>query len=325
MPLPTLNWKYVGALNHAASSINAALDAVFTLGTAVTYADGSARVPGTGSAWTWLREVSGVTVAAYGAPPTNALNFRYILGGTVGASAYTFLAPDTATLANVIVYGMNRASGAFTSWVNAQPFTSGFTGYWRATQSYVNAYDSVTMWESQEGCAIQFNRTATGVLSAVNFGALFDPLTASTLVAESDGRVYSMAGTGSSATVPGNWLLVSGTSSVGLFGSGSVTAGLGHAGTLAPGSTVMVGGAGAQTSRFGDFTVSTTFTSPNGDIVRVPFSQISSAGNYLGQGRNLFLIKDAISRQVYTSGPSTVGYVFGSSTTATSDSVLLGA
>jgi hypothetical protein len=325
MPLPTVNWKYVGALNHTVSSINAALDAVYTLGTAVTYADGSARVPGTGSAWTWLREVSGVTVAAYGAPPTNALNFRYIIGGTVGASAYTFLAPDTATLANVIVYGMNRNAGAYTSWVNAQPFTSGFTGYWRATQAYVNAYDSVTMWESQEGCAIQFNRTGTGNISAVNFGALFDPLTANTLVAESDGRIYSMSGTGSSGIVPGNWLLNSGTSSVGLFGSGSTTASLGHAGTLAPGSTVMVGGAGAQTSRFGDFTVLTTFTSPNGDIVRVPFSQLSSAGNYLGQGRNLFLIKDAISRQTYTSGATTVGYIFGSSTTGTSDSVLLGA
>ena len=68
-----------------------------------------------------------------------------------------------------------------------------------------------------------------------------------------------------------------------------------------------------------------SLTSPNGDIVRVPFSQLSTAGNYLGQSRNFFLIKDAISRQTYTSGASTVGYVFGSSTTGTSDSVLLGA
>ena len=325
MPLPTLNWKYVGALNHTVSSINAALDAVYTLGTAVTYADGSARVPGTGSAWTWNREIIGVTVAAYGAPPTNALNFRYIIGGTLGLSAYTFLTPDTATLANVIVYGMNRNAGAYTSWVNAQPFTSGFTGYWRATQSYVNAYDSVTMWESQEGCLIQFNRTAAGNLSAVNFGALFDPLTTSPLIAESDGRVYSMSGTGSASVVAGNWLSNGVGVGAGLFGAGNTSASAAHAGTLAPGSTVMVGGAGVQTARLGDFAVTTSFTSPNGDIVRVPFSQLSTAGNYLGQSRNFFLIKDAISRQTYTSGASTVGYVFGSSTTGTSDSVLLGA
>ena len=322
MPLPTLNWKYVGALNHTVSSINAALDAVFTLGTAVTYADGSARVPGTGSAWTWLREVSGVTVAAYGNPPTNALNFRYILGGTVGASAYTFLTPDSSTAANVIVYGMNRNSGAFTSWVNAQPFTSGFSGYWRATLSYVNAYDSVTMWESQEGCVIQFNRTGTGVLSAVNFGALFDPLTTSSLVVESDGRIYSMGGTGGSTTLPSNFF---NNGNGGVFGAGVNLANDYHAGTFAPGSTVMVGGAGAQTGRFGNYQPSATLTSPNGDIVRIPFSQVSSSGNYLGQGRNFFIIKDAISRQVYTSGATTVGYVFGASTTTVQDCVLLGA
>ena len=322
MPLPTVNWKYVGALNHTVSSINSALDAVYTLGTAVTYADGSARVPGTGSAWTWNREIIGVTVAAYGAPPTNALNFRYIIGGTLGLSAYTFLTPDTATLANVIVYGMNRNAGAYTSWVNAQPFTSGFTGYWRGTAVYTNPYDSVTMWESQEGCLIQFNRTGPGQISAVNFGALFDPLTANTLVAESDGRVYSMSGTGSATIVPGNWFENTG---IGLFGSGASGSGTAHAGTLAPGSTVMVGGAGAQTSRFGGFAVTTSLTSPNGDIVRIPFSQLSSAGNYLGQGRNFFIIKDAISRQTYTAGATTVGYVFGASTTGTSDSVLLGA
>jgi len=325
MPLPTVNWKYVGALNHVVSTINSALDAVYTLGTSVTYADGSPRVPGTGSAWTWLREVSGVTVATYGAPPTNALGFRYILGGTLGLSAYTFLAPDTATLANVIVYGMNRNAGAFTSWVNAQPFTSGFSGYWRATQSYVNAYDSVTMWESQEGCAIQFNRTATGNISAVNFGALFDPLAASTLVAESDGRVYSMSGTGSASVVAGNWLQQGAGVGAGLFGSSATGSGAAHAGTLAPGSTVMVGGAGALTNRFGDFNASASLTSPNGDIVRIPFSQLSTAGNYLGQSRNIYIIRDAISRQTYTSGATTVGYVFGASTTGASDSVLLGA
>lgn len=322
MPLPTVNWKYVGALNHVVSTISAALDAVYTLGTSVTYADGSARVPGTGSAWTWNREIIGVTVAAYGAPPTNALGFRYIIGGTLGASAYTFLTPDATTLANIIVYGMNRSSGAYTSWVNAQPFTSGFSGYWRATAAYTNPYDSVTMWESQEGCVIQFNRLTTGNISAVTLGALFDPLTASPLVAESDGRIYSMSGTGSSGVVSGGWLSATGG---GLFGSGAVGANGPHAGTLAPGSTVMVGGAGVQTSRFGDFSASAALVSPNGDIVRIPFGQLSTAGNYLGQTRNIYVIRDAISRQVYTVGATPVGYVFGASTNAASDSVLLGA
>jgi hypothetical protein len=324
MPLPTVNWKYVGALNHTVSSINSALDAVFTLGTSVTYADGSARVPGTGSAWTWNREIIGVTVAVYGNPPTNALNFRYIIGGTLVASGYTFLTPDATTLGNIIVYGMNRASGAYTSWVNAQPFTSGFTGYWRATQAYTNPYDSVTMWESQEGCVIQFNRLTTGNISAVNFGALFDPLTASTLIAESDGRIYSMSGTGSSSVTSGGWLS---NASSGLFGSGAASPNGPHAGTLAPGSTVMFGGAGANTTMLGTYLPTATLVSPNGDIARVPFSQVSATPSayYLGQARNIYIIRDAISRQVYTVGATPVGYVFGASTNAASDSVLLGA
>jgi hypothetical protein len=141
MANPTLNWRYVGTLTFV-SAINNALDAVYTLGTAVTYADGSARVPGTGSAWTWAREVAAgpVTVAAYGIPPVNALGFNYIIGGTSGASAYTFLTPDSATLANCIVYGMNRSSGAFTTWTSATPFTnaSGFSGYWRGTRAFAS-------------------------------------------------------------------------------------------------------------------------------------------------------------------------------------------
>jgi len=87
----------------------------------------------------------------------------------------------------------------------------------------------------------------------------------------------------------------------------------------------MVGGAGALTNRFGDFLASASLVSPNGDIVRIPFSQLSTAGNYLGQSRNIYIIRDAISRQTYTSGATTVGYVFGASTTGASDSVLLGA
>jgi hypothetical protein len=87
----------------------------------------------------------------------------------------------------------------------------------------------------------------------------------------------------------------------------------------------MVGGAGAQNSRFGAFNPTGALVSPNGDIVRIPFSQTSSSGNYLGQGRNFFIIRDAISRQAYTSGPTTVGYIFGASTTAVQDCVLLGA
>ena len=328
MALPALNWRYVGSVAFT-SSISNALDAAYALGTATTYADGTARVPGTGSAWTWLREVSGVTVAAYGAPPTNALGFRYIIGGTVGAVAYPILTPDMSTQTNALVYGMNRSSGAYTSWSNAQPFTSGFSNYWRGTRIFsIIAYDTVLMWESQEGCAIQFAVASLGVTSSVQFGALFDPLSAAAGNCEADGRLYSMCGTGSQTTVPTNWL---GTASQGAWGEGN-NAGLSdtvNAGIFAPGTSVMFGGAGAQTRRFGSFTLSTGlvgFGSPSGDVPRIPYCIASQAGVFLGQGRNIYIA----TRQTYSGatireGATVVGYLSSASLTAPANGVLLGA
>ena len=327
MALPALNWRYVGS-RFTASSISNALDAAYALGTATTYADGTARTPGTGSAWTWNREVSGVTVAVYGAPPVNALGFRYIIGGTVGAVAYPILAPDGVTQANTLVYGMNRSSGGYTSWSNAQPFTSGFSNYWRGTRAFSTiAYDTVLMWESQEGCAIQLAVASSGVTSSVQFGALFDPLSSAAGNCESDGRLYSMCGTGSATTVPTNWLFAA---SQGAWGEGNNgVANEVHAGIFAPGTSVMFGGAGAQTRRFGSFTLLTSsvgFCSLTGDVPRIPYCIASQAGVFLGQGRNIYMA----TRQTYSGatvieGATVVGYLYSASLTAPANGVLLGA
>lgn len=321
MALPALNWRFVGDLTFT-SSINAGLDALYTLGTATTYADGTTRTPGTGSAWTWLREVSGVTVAAYGNPPTNSLGFRYILGGAAGAVAYPLLAPDIATQVNTLVYGMNRSSGAFTSWGNAQPFTSGFSGYWRAGRAFsAVAYDTVALWESQEGCVIQYGVIATGAASSVQFGALFDPLSSAAANSESDGRLYAMCGSGSSTTTASNWL----TSGNAMFGEGSVTANDYHAGIFAPGTTVMFGGAGVQTKRFGTFNVTVDYAAADGSVPRVPLCVTSTAGAFLGQGRAIYIARDTMSYTTVRNGAAPVGYIVSASLIAPQDAVLLGA
>lgn len=319
MPLSTLNWRYVGQVNFV-SSISNAHDAVYTLGTSATYADGSARVPGTGSAWTWNREVSGVTVAVYGAPPINALSMQYILANTVGAVAYPFIAPDTATLANVVVVGMNRASGAYTSWSNAQPFTSGFSSYWRATRPFTSvAYDNVAMWESQEACIVQYTRVAGGETSYAAFGALFDPLSTAALDAETDGRRYYFGGSGSSTNTSGTfWTNYFGSAGDGGFLTHSATNQFAHFGTFAPGSTTIVPAFHAEA-----FAPNNALLTPSGNIVRLPFAVLNASGNFLGQGRQIYVIKDAISRQAWLDGVTTVGYIVGSSTTGQADSCLL--
>ena len=326
MANPTLNWRYVGTLTFV-SSISNALDAAYTLGTSVTYADGAARVPGAGSAWTWNREVAvgPVTVAAYGVPPVNALGFSFIIGGTVGASAYTFLTPDTAALANCIVYGMNRSSGAYTTWTSATPFTNagGFSGYWRGTRILTTfVCDSVAMWESQEGCVLQFGVAASGTTQSIGLGALFDPLSTAPLNAEADGRLYSIWGSGSNAVTNGGWAQIA-TGADGTAWAGGATNAICHAGTFAPGTNVMLTGAGSQTYRFGTFIPTAAFTSTNGDIARVPIVGYNALNNFVGQSRQWYITKDSISRLTWTNGATVIGYIWAATLNTSTDAIVM--
>lgn len=221
MALTPLNWKYVGTATLTSSFLTNMLDAIYNLGIATTYANGSTRTPGTGSAWTWARQqISGTTEAVYGNPPTNALEMRYIIGGTISTvRAYPVLTPDTTTSTQVLVAGMNRGSGAFTNWYNAQPFTSGFSGYWRASRLFSSiAYDRVAMWESQEACILQvYQATAATTSSIIGFGALIDPLSTSTGTCESDGRIYCMSVQGSTTNLSATWASI-GAADGGFFG-----------------------------------------------------------------------------------------------------------
>lgn len=324
MALSALNWRYVGVRTFTAGSLPLSHDAVYDLGTAVTYADGSARTPGSGSAWTWAREQSGgTTVACYGTPPVNALTFKYIIAGTVGASAYTFLAPDSGTLPNCVVYGMNRASGAYTTWTSATPFTNaGFSGYWRGTRVFGTVpYDSVAMWESQEGVLIQYGHSPSGVTSSISMGAVLDPLSTAAANSESDGRIYAMLGAGSNANTSASWGAIN---TDGAFWGGTGGNGQSHCGAFAVGTSTMIGGAGAQFNRVGLTTTTSTFTATNGDIVRLPISVLSQVnGNFIGQLRQVYLTKDSTPRLTYQNGATVLGYVWSPTLGTANDAVIL--
>lgn len=314
MALPALTWKYVGAQSFVSGIANSH-DAVYALGTAVTYADGSARTPGSGSAWTWAREVSGSTVAVYGNPPTNALSMRYIIAGDTSTTAYTFLTPDTTGTANIVVCGMNRSSGAYTTWTNAQPFTSGFSGYWRGTRAFATlAYDSVSMWESPEGCMLQYAVASTGVTSVVIFGAVIDPLNTAAGTCESDGRLYVFSGCGSAST-PTSVFLATATEGPFSHTASNTTA---HCGIFSPGTTTVV-----PATRFGTWQPSGAFLALNGDIVRLPFSYVNASNAFLGQARSIYLIRDAQSRLRWDNAGTPIGYIVGASINASQDCYLL--
>ena len=324
MANPTLNWRFVGVRTPTTAGLISAIhDVTYALGTATTYADGTTRTPGTGSAWTWNREQSvGTTVAVYGVPPTNALSFSYIIGGS-SAAAYTFLSPDNAVANNAMVFGMNRSSGAFTSWTSATPFTNaGFSGYWRG--GLAAQIDSVAMWESQEACIVQYGSVANNVTSTIGFGALIDPLSTNASNAESDGRLYMMWGGGTNNRTNTTWVgqgynAIDGNA----WGMGNTTAQNAHAGVFAPGTNVMFGGAGAQSVRFGSFAPTSLFVSTNGDIARVPLTFTTAAGAFLGQSRQWYIVKDSYSRVVWQNGAVPIGSVWAPTLSSSTDAVLM--
>lgn len=325
MPLATTNFRYVGMGTFTAGSINGALDALYTLGIATTYASGAARTPGTGSAWTWAREqIAGTTEAAYGNPPTNALGFRYIIGGATTARAYTFLTPDTATATNILVYGMARGAGAFTSWFNAQPFTTGFSGYWRGSRVFATvAYDRVFLWESQEQCVVVLAESATGITSGMALGAWIDPMsTTSTTGGESDGRVYLMAGSGSTANMASTmWFEYFGAASTGILTHGTGV-NVAHCGVFNIGTTSIVPVSRVLTPG-GASAFPPAWTSRSGEIPRLPMPMAQANSTFWGVLRSCSYTRDAVCGNVWRNAGADVGYIVGSSTTTAQDACVL--
>jgi hypothetical protein len=205
MALPTMKWRYVGSSTYGAN-LPAALDAIYTLGTATTYYDGSARTPGSGQAATYSRfQASGTTEAVYATPATStALAAKWIFAGSASAKSPTMASPDTWATNHLLV-SINKNSGAFNAWDAAAPFTSGqFFGYWRAWDTVAGS-GSCHMWECEEAVMLFFVASG-GTVRACCAGAFIDPHSTDAADAESDERVYGIynAGGANVSTASGN-------------------------------------------------------------------------------------------------------------------------
>lgn len=324
MALTPLNWKYVGTATLASSTVPTMLDAIYTLGTATTYANGTARTPGSNSAWTWARQqISGTTEAAYGNPPTNALGMRYILGGTTStARAYTFLSPDNQTAVNCIVAGMNRGSGAFGNWYDAQPFTSGFSGYWRTSRLFSSiSYDRVAMWESQEGCVVQmFVSSNAATTSIAAFGALIDPLSTAAGTAESDGRIYCMSTQGSTTNLSATWAGI-GPADGGFFAHYAL-AHVAHFGAFNNGATTVTGLV-RTLGPIGSSSFPAGWANRAGEIPRIPVQVSVYASTYWGQLREMYYTTDASSTTTWRYLGVEQGYIVAYHPSTGGDALLL--
>ena len=120
MSLPKSNWKMLVPYmvpQASSSKIEGLLDSIFTAFQATSYMDGTARVTGSGVAWTFLRTSSfdlspttlGVTAVVYGYPATmSVISQSVIFAGTASALSSS-LNPAIAT------HYYDRGSSPFTS------------------------------------------------------------------------------------------------------------------------------------------------------------------------------------------------------------------
>lgn len=334
----------------APNTVNLVLDnyyALLTNATSVVYADGTARncgtyanevvgspspvvVRGTGSAWTWSREIAGgLTVAIIGAPPSTATAFcqltRIVIAGTAaatipGAIANIAFSSDTAAT-NGIWFGLVKnvvAGVTYNGWNNVAPWTGCvFAGYTRwgvqTTNPLYNTNVVVRVIETQETNWFQLT---TGAVSQSNFGAVggawIDPETGDAADAETDGRLYGGSTIGP-AVMPVDWLLLNGQM---LFdGGGSNTA---HSFSYTPGTASYV-----VCNRVFQSNASTlNLVTRTGKYPRITYF-MSNTANWAGRLREAQIVRDGLSQQTFSTGATINGFTFGNNPNILGDCLLL--
>jgi hypothetical protein len=321
MSLSPLAWRYVGAQSFASATVAAVLDALYTLGGAATYADGTTRTVGSGSAWTWSRyQNAGTTEACYATPPTDTLGLRVILAGAASlpSPSPTMAAPDAAAI-NVLNVNVIKNAGAFASWNAASPFTSGQTfGYWRAWATAAGV-GTVRLYEGTEAVLVLFETASATAYGAI-LGALLDSeSTDVTLDAESDGKLYGIITSGTASNITGT------LNTSAAFLDHSVTASQNHAGIFTPGGSTLL----PMNRRAVSTTAMTTtgLKTRSGRYVRAPFDYRSTAASpndlALGRLREISMFSDGKTATKLTSGATTIGYLVGGSSVTDVDVVIL--
>ena len=321
MSLSPLAWRYVGAQAFGSATVAAVLDALYTLGTAVTYADATTRTPGSGSAWTWSRyQNASVTEACYATPPTATLGLRVILAGAASlpSPSPTMATPDAAA-ANVLNVNVVKNAGSFNAWNAASPFTSGQSfGYWRVWATAAGA-GTVRLYEGTEAVVVLIETASAATYGAI-LGAILDSESTDLVSdSESDGKLYGIITSGTSANISGTIH----TSSQ--FLDHSSSASFHHAGIFTPGGSTLLT-MNRRTESSSSMTT-TGLKTRSGRFVRAPHDYRSTAGApndvALGRLREISMFSDGKTGTKLTSGGTTIGYLVGGSSSTDVDVVIL--
>lgn len=328
MPLSTLSWKLVGTQTLGTPGIAAALDAIYTLGTATTYADGTTRTPGSGSAWTWTRQqIGGITEACFGAMPyAGAETIRFVVGGSATARTYTLCSPDTASsLTNTLLFAMNRGASSVTgNWYDANgAYGSGSSGFWRGARPFTTiAFDKVTMYENAEEVTIYVSLASTGTTGAFGMWSL-DPKDTAAAAAETSGRRWMMWGCGSQNAPSTTFLNDYFTGTSGGFVTHYTASTYGHCGIFLVGSNTVTA-VSRTVGPLGSSAFPTGWQTTGGKLPIVQDVLIGGAnGAAAGVWRAAAYTRQASGLTTWMDGTTTKGYYIGTSTTSATQGILL--
>lgn len=326
MSLPVLNWKALPLVTLTSSTIDAVIQGIYNAFTSSVYIDGSARVTGSASAWTFAQQLSGSTIeAAWGIAPTGSLNQRVILAGSSRTGLTPQLAsPDTVYAANTLYTSVAKNAGSFAGWDGGAPFGVGvgssFFGYWKTWATSTGTAQTIRCFESEEAIAVFIQNSTANTIYGSIAGAILDPESTDTAIdSETDNRLYGVITTGVNSTI--NIGHVS-NSTVTLFSHASPgSSGQNHAGVFTP-----------ATGSIKPITKNTLLavidleelTSRSGRLIKMPITMkyVSSPLNFAGRLREIWMFRDAVTGNTVTNGATVNGYIVSNNTSGVADAIL---
>lgn len=321
MSLPVLNWKALPLVTLTSGTIDAVIKGIYDAFTSSIYIDGSPRVTGSASAWTFAQELSGSTIeAVWGIAPTGSLNQRVILAGSSRLSLTPQLASPDITYAPATLYtSVAKNASTFTTWNGFAPFSSGsFFGYWKTWVTSSGTPQIVRCLESQEAIAVFIQNTTANTVYGSIAGAILDPESTDVAIdSETDNRLYGIVTTGINTSM--NIGHVSAGTTL-MFSHGVLT-GQNHMGIFTPatGSIKTV----TKNTTLGTIDIE-ELTSRSGRLIKMPITMkyFVAPLNFAGRLREVWMFRDSIIGNTVTNGATVNGYIIGNNTSTVADCVL---
>jgi len=340
MALVRNTWKFLPPYTvpiTSQSRVDGLLDGIFFLFNTSSYADGTARVTGSGVAWSFYKTssiINGVTEVVYGYPATmSVMSQSVIFAGS--ASAPTISLPamtvNASFVANALYVAVQKQANwsQYRSWLSGSIFNSGSSGvntgslaktgsgFAPIIGASVTGIGTINAWECGESVAIACHTTSsTATATALSFagiaGAFIDPESGDTTVdSEIDGRLYAVATSG----------VV-----VGLTFLSLTTDFLNHNATAANAKFVFIQ-PNSDNKIILNLLETRTLTylsiSNRGSLISFPMYVKDASNRFIGRLREIESIRNSVSGYVLRTSSSDLGYVIGASNAAAANAVML--